>query len=35
MILLDTNVIVDALDKTQAHHAWSKKQIPKVTLVTP
>jgi hypothetical protein len=27
MILLDTNVVVDALDKTQAHHAWSKKQI--------
>ena len=27
MILLDTNVVVDALDKTQACHAWSKKQI--------
>ena len=27
MILLDTNVVVDALDKTQAHHGWSKKQI--------
>ena len=27
MILLDTNVIVDALDKTQAHHNWAKKQI--------
>jgi predicted nucleic acid-binding protein len=27
MILLDTNVVVDALDKKQAHHAWSKKQI--------
>jgi hypothetical protein len=27
MILLDTNVIVDALDKDQAHHSWSKKQI--------
>jgi len=27
VILLDTNVVVDALDKTQAHHAWSKKQI--------
>ena len=27
MILLDTNVVVDALDKAQAHHAWSKKQI--------
>jgi len=27
MILLDTNVVVDAMDKTQAYHAWSKKQI--------
>jgi hypothetical protein len=27
MILLDTNVVVDAMDKTQACHAWSKKQI--------
>ena len=27
MILLDTNVVVDALDMKQAHHAWSKKQI--------
>jgi len=27
MILLDTNVIVDALDNTQAHHQWAKKQI--------
>lgn len=27
MILLDTNVVVDALDKKQAHHAWSKRQI--------
>jgi predicted nucleic acid-binding protein len=27
MILLDTNVIVDALDKSQANHAWAKKQI--------
>src|SRR5579872_5055310 len=27
MILLDTNVIVDALDKTQADHEWAKKQI--------
>lgn len=27
MTLLDTNVVVDALDKKQAHHAWSKKQI--------
>lgn len=27
MILLDTNVVVDALDKNQAHHSWSKKQI--------
>ncbi len=27
MILLDTNVVVDALDKDQAHHTWSKKQI--------
>ena len=27
MILLDTNVIVDALDKTQGNHQWAKKQI--------
>jgi predicted nucleic acid-binding protein len=27
MILLDTNVVVDAMDPTQPHHAWSKKQI--------
>ena len=27
MILLDTNIIVDAMDKTQPHHAWSKQQI--------
>ena len=27
MILLDTNIVVDALDKDQAHHSWSKKQI--------
>jgi predicted nucleic acid-binding protein len=27
MILLDTNVIVDALDKSQAHHAWAREQI--------
>ena len=27
MILLDTNVIVDALDHSQAHHQWAKKQI--------
>jgi predicted nucleic acid-binding protein len=27
MILLDTNVIVDALDKNQANHQWAKKQI--------
>jgi predicted nucleic acid-binding protein len=27
MILLDTNVIVDALDHSQAHHPWAKKQI--------
>jgi hypothetical protein len=30
VILLDTNVIVDALDKTQASHEWSKKQIEDV-----
>ena len=30
MILLDTNVIVDALDKTQANHQWAKKQIEDV-----
>jgi hypothetical protein len=27
MILLDTNVVVDAMDRTQPHHAWSNKQI--------
>jgi predicted nucleic acid-binding protein len=27
MTLLDTNVIVDALDKSQADHQWAKKQI--------
>jgi predicted nucleic acid-binding protein len=27
MILLDTNVIVDALDKGGANHPWAKKQI--------
>jgi hypothetical protein len=27
MILLDTNVIVDALDKSHANHQWAKKQI--------
>jgi predicted nucleic acid-binding protein len=27
MILLDTNVIVDALDKSQANHQWARKQI--------
>jgi predicted nucleic acid-binding protein len=27
MILLDTNIVVDALDKDQARHLWSKKQI--------
>jgi hypothetical protein len=27
MILLDSNVIVDALDKSQANHQWAKKQI--------
>ncbi len=27
MILLDTNVIVDALDKSQLNHPWAKKQI--------
>jgi predicted nucleic acid-binding protein len=30
MILLDTNVIVDALDKSQANHQWAKKQIEDV-----
>ena len=30
MILLDTNVIVDALDKSQANHQWAKKQIEEV-----
>ena len=27
MILMDTNVIVDALDKSQVNHLWGKKQI--------
>jgi predicted nucleic acid-binding protein len=27
VILLDTNVIVDALDKSQANHSWATKQI--------
>ena len=27
MILLDTNIVVDALDKDQTHHSWSKQQI--------
>lgn len=27
MILLDTNVIVDAFDKSQENHLWAKKQI--------
>ena len=27
MILLDTNVIVDALDPREANHRWAKKQI--------
>ncbi len=27
MILMDTNVIVDALDKSQENHLWAKKQI--------
>jgi predicted nucleic acid-binding protein len=27
MILLDTNVIVDALDQRQANHRWARKQI--------
>jgi predicted nucleic acid-binding protein len=27
MILLDTNVIVDALDKSQENHHWARKQI--------
>jgi predicted nucleic acid-binding protein len=27
MTLLDTNVIVDALDRSQANHEWAKKQI--------
>jgi hypothetical protein len=30
MILLDTNVIVDALDKSQPNHHWAKKQIEDV-----
>jgi predicted nucleic acid-binding protein len=30
MTLLDTNVIVDALDKSQANHSWAKKQIEHV-----
>lgn len=29
MILLDTNVIIDALDSGSAHHAWAAKQIVK------
>jgi len=27
MILLDTNVIVDAMDNGQANHQWAKRQI--------
>lgn len=27
MILLDTNVIIDALDTDETHHAWAVKQI--------
>jgi hypothetical protein len=27
MILLDSNVIMDALDKSQKNHLWAKKQI--------
>ena len=27
MILLDTNVIVDALDKSQENHQWARNQI--------
>ena len=27
MILMDTSVIVDALDKSQENHLWAKKQI--------
>jgi predicted nucleic acid-binding protein len=30
MTLLDTNVIVDALDKSQANHQWAKKLIEDV-----
>jgi len=30
MILLDTNVIIDALDKSQANHQWAKQQIENV-----
>jgi hypothetical protein len=30
MTLLDTNVIVDALDRSQANHQWAKKQIEDV-----
>lgn len=30
MTLLDTNVIVDALDKSQVSHQWAKKQIEDV-----
>jgi hypothetical protein len=33
MILLDTNIVVDALDKKQAYHAWSKKQIEDAVVV--
>jgi hypothetical protein len=29
VILLDTNVIIDALDSGSAHHAWAAKQIVK------
>jgi predicted nucleic acid-binding protein len=27
MILMDTNVVIDALDKTEEKHQWSRKQI--------
>jgi predicted nucleic acid-binding protein len=30
MILLDTNVIVDALDESQANHQWARRQIEDV-----
>jgi predicted nucleic acid-binding protein len=30
VIILDTNVIVDALDATQANHRWARKQIEDV-----